>query len=285
MFSTGEFSRIARVSKRLLQYYDEIGLLHPTHTDSQTGYRYYSAKQLPQLNRILAMKDLGLSLDQIRRLMRDKVSNEEIRGMLLLQKADLERKLLADFQRFRSIESRLQSLDGSSLPDGVMKAIPRTEIIATVHLCLTANDGLPFVQEMMRYLPTQVDMRQLGSLIAIATVEEFITENIPVEFGFVVTGYVPETLVLNHDLVLKKRTLPTVAQIATIAYIGHPQHSYVGYSELANWIEVNGYRMAGHQREIFIELTSNPDKTVMELQIPVERADALTLFDSLSLKI
>jgi DNA-binding transcriptional MerR regulator len=62
MFLTWEFSQISRVSKRLLQYYDEIGLLKPARVDPHTGYRYYSAKQLPHLNRILALKDLGLTL-------------------------------------------------------------------------------------------------------------------------------------------------------------------------------------------------------------------------------
>ena len=64
MFRIGEFSRIAQVSGRLLRYYDEIGLLSPEFTDPQTGYRYYSAHQLPRLNRILVLKELGLSLEQ-----------------------------------------------------------------------------------------------------------------------------------------------------------------------------------------------------------------------------
>jgi DNA-binding transcriptional MerR regulator len=62
MFTVGEFSRLAQVSKRMLRYYDEIGLLKPIHTDKVTGYRYYSAEQLPDLNRVLALKDLGLTL-------------------------------------------------------------------------------------------------------------------------------------------------------------------------------------------------------------------------------
>ena len=86
MFLTGEFSHIARVSKRLLQYYDEIGLLKPAYTDPQTGYRYYSARQLPRLNRILALKDLGLSLDQVAEMMQADVSDQEIHGMLLMKK-------------------------------------------------------------------------------------------------------------------------------------------------------------------------------------------------------
>ena len=58
MFSTGEFSRIARVSKRLLQYYDVEGLLRPAHIDPRTGYRRNQAAQLVELNRILAFKEL-----------------------------------------------------------------------------------------------------------------------------------------------------------------------------------------------------------------------------------
>jgi len=108
MFLTGEFSKISRVSKRLWHYYDEIGLLKPAHIDPQTGYRYYSARQLPRLNRILALKELGLSLDHIAGMMQADVSDEEIHGMLLMKKAELEQMLLEDVQRLRRIEARLQ---------------------------------------------------------------------------------------------------------------------------------------------------------------------------------
>jgi DNA-binding transcriptional MerR regulator len=65
MFRIGDFSRIARVSGRLLRFYDEIGLLAPARTDRQTGYRYYTVTQLAQLNRITVLKELGFSLEQI----------------------------------------------------------------------------------------------------------------------------------------------------------------------------------------------------------------------------
>jgi DNA-binding transcriptional MerR regulator len=108
MFRIGEFSHIARVSKRLLQYYDEIGLLIPAYTDPQTGYRYYSARQLLCLNRILALKDLGLSLDHIAAMLEEAISDEAIHGILLLKKAELEQRLRDDLQRLRQIEARLQ---------------------------------------------------------------------------------------------------------------------------------------------------------------------------------
>jgi DNA-binding transcriptional MerR regulator len=76
MFSIGEFSKIAQVPGSLLRYYDQIGLFAPDHTDRFTGYRYYSAHQLARLNRILAFKELGLSLQQITRLLDDNISSD-----------------------------------------------------------------------------------------------------------------------------------------------------------------------------------------------------------------
>jgi DNA-binding transcriptional MerR regulator len=65
MLKIGDFSSLAQVSIKTLRYYDERGLLSPAHIDPETGYRYYSASQLSQLHRILALKDFGFSLEQI----------------------------------------------------------------------------------------------------------------------------------------------------------------------------------------------------------------------------
>ncbi len=287
MFLTGEFSRIARVSKRLLQYYDEIGLLHPARTDPQTGYRYYSAKQLPRLNRILAMKDLGLTLDQIRRMLQDEVSSDEIYGMLLMQRAELEKKLLDDMQRFRQIEARLSSYvqDATPLPDVVMKSVPETEIISIQHL-ITADNGWHFFAQLMQHLPEKVDMKQLGQMLLMTNTDEFLDENITIEFGFVVEGKLPDSIMLTDELILRKRALPAIPQMATIVHVGHPQTASIPYGELGTWIEMNGYRMTGFQREVFIErpASGNLDDMVMELQIPVERINPASLLSPLGLK-
>jgi len=93
MFKIGEFSKLCRVPASALRYYANIGLLEPDHTDHFTGYRYYSFSQLPRLNRILALKDLGLSLDQIARLLDESVSPAEIRGMLRMRHAEIQQVL------------------------------------------------------------------------------------------------------------------------------------------------------------------------------------------------
>lgn len=81
MFRIGEFSKIAQTPISQLRYYDRIGLFQPAHTDQFTSYRYYSAEQLPDLNRVLALKELGMTLEQIKRLVLDHVSADEIRGL------------------------------------------------------------------------------------------------------------------------------------------------------------------------------------------------------------
>ena len=60
MLGIGEFARHGRVSVRMLRHYDAIGLLQPAYIDRVTGYRSYEAQQLSRLNRIVALKDLGL---------------------------------------------------------------------------------------------------------------------------------------------------------------------------------------------------------------------------------
>ena len=121
MFKIGEFSRIGRVSMRLLRYYDELGLLRPAHTDSSNGYRYYTAAQIPQLNRVLVLRDLGLTLEQIARALHDNVSAEELRGMLLMRRAEIEQLQAEQALQLRHLESRIAALDGAtdSVPDDV----------------------------------------------------------------------------------------------------------------------------------------------------------------------
>jgi DNA-binding transcriptional MerR regulator len=73
MFSIGEFARHGRVSVRMLRHYDAIGLLRPACVDPDSGYRFYQAGQLAELNRIIALKDLGFSLQQVQAILAEQV--------------------------------------------------------------------------------------------------------------------------------------------------------------------------------------------------------------------
>ncbi len=127
MFQIGEFSKITHVPGSLLRYYDEIGLFKPTHVDRVTGYRYYSVEQLPSLNRIMALKDLGLSLKQITRMLDKDVTTEEIRSILHQQKVQLEQTVRNEMERLHRVEIRLQQRDAEGTlveQDILLKPLP-----------------------------------------------------------------------------------------------------------------------------------------------------------------
>lgn len=66
MYSIGVFSQVNKVTTKTLRHYDEIGLLKPEHVDKFTGYRYYTSNQLPIMHKILTLKQMGLSLTEIK---------------------------------------------------------------------------------------------------------------------------------------------------------------------------------------------------------------------------
>jgi DNA-binding transcriptional MerR regulator len=92
MLKIGDFSRLGQVTVKTLHHYDDLGLLHPAHIDASTSYRYYTLEQLPRLHRIMALKELGLFLEQIGLLLDKELSTEQIRGMLSLKQASYNSK-------------------------------------------------------------------------------------------------------------------------------------------------------------------------------------------------
>ncbi|MEM7536447.1 MAG: MerR family transcriptional regulator [Chloroflexota bacterium] len=284
MFLAGEFSKISQVSKRLLHYYDEIGLLKPAQIDPNTGYRYYSARQLPHLNRILALKELGLTLDQIARMMADDISDAEIHGMLLMKKAEVEQALMDDLQRLRRIEARIQRNQASErnedLPEVVMKSVPAQQFLSTRTIFPDATQAQQLIIQMHQVLPKRLGTRALGSMAAVLHSEEFGLENTDIEIGFLLKKSLAKTenpivlsTGLDHDYALQVRELPAVETMATTVAVGDPTLVFLAFGVLGNWIEANGYRIAGPYREVSLAFPTTPsfEDTVVEVQLPVEK--------------
>src|SRR5580704_539096 len=122
MFSIGEFARHGRVSVRMLRHYDAMGLLRPACVDAGTGYRFYQASQLAELNRIIALKDLGFTLQQVQAILAEQVSAAELRGMLKLRRAEIHAQIEAETTRLARVEARLLTIeDEARAPtDGVV---------------------------------------------------------------------------------------------------------------------------------------------------------------------
>ncbi|MDX2141396.1 MAG: MerR family transcriptional regulator [Chloroflexota bacterium] len=274
MFTVGEFATLARVSKRLLRYYDEIGLLRPMHTDRFNGYRYYSAEQLAQLNRILVLKELGLSLDQISRLLNDDVSTDEMQGMLLLKKAEIEQQLRAELQLIRQIEARLgaiRSAENRQPLDVVIKQVPAQSALAVKHVFETFEAAVITQRQIRAALP---ERSGYGLCFIMCHDDELIEENMTLEMGCLIENPSHAPVVLTDQLQLIPCQIPAAPMMATTVVTGALTTIHAGYGKLGLWMEQNGYRLVGLPREITLKTAQAQmgDDLVTELQMPVSYA-------------
>lgn len=76
MIKIGDFSKIFDVSINTIRFYEEKGLLVPAYVDNYSGYRYYDEKNISDMSKILFLKNLNLSLDEIRTYDDSKIKNK-----------------------------------------------------------------------------------------------------------------------------------------------------------------------------------------------------------------
>src|SRR5579862_9702997 len=123
----GPFSRLARVTVKTLRFYASAGLFQPIWVDPRSGYRFYCATQLPGLQRILLLRDMGCSIAEIRQLTAGAPGGEiPLQQLAWLRKRMLVKAALA--------EQRLQRLDTLLCHDRsapVSTALSQTETAQT----------------------------------------------------------------------------------------------------------------------------------------------------------
>ncbi len=282
MFRVGEFSKIAQTPVSQLHYYDRIGLFQPAHTDKFTSYRYYKANQLPDLNRILALKELGLSLEQIERLITKEVSADEIRGMLTLKKAQIEQSLKEDVNRLKSVEARLRQIEQAGTVvenDVVIKSVPAQPFFSVRQIMPNFFDGLELVAEMAQLLPAKVNRKKLGYFTAVIHGDAFQMENVDVEMGFLLNETIKSSLLLGSGGEMKMRVLPGMETAVSTVRVGTFENGYESYGALGYWIENNGYDIVGPAREVFFQMPAfdGSNEPVAEILFPVKRQEDATL--------
>ena len=274
MFRIGEFSKIAQVPASQLRYYDEIGLFTPIHSDRDTGYRYYSVQQLAQLNRILALKDLGLSLEQIKRLVEDEVSAEEIRGMLTLRKAQIEQTLQTEALRLQAVESRLQQLERKGQLQGddvVLKSLPAQSYLAVRHRCHSLSETFAIVTDMGQIVPKRVKPKAIGRFVVVIHSERYEPDDLDLELGFLLNQDLDIQVSLSSGLAMTVRELLPIQTALTTMRFGGPEKGIPCYSALGTWAETHHYQLIGPGREVFLvpPKPGHESEMVAEIQYPV----------------
>lgn len=282
MFKIGEFSRLSRVSVRMLRHYDQLGLLTPSEIDPFTGYRYYSAEQLPRLNRILALRDLGFSLEQIAGMLEEDLSMDQLLGMLKLKRADVEAQMKSEQQKLQRLEVRIRQMSeqsGHGAYDVILRDI-EPELAATYREVAEDDDR---IQQMFDKVETYVagfdGARADKAPFSIYYDEEYREKDMDIEVAVPLKYAVPE-----NELV-RLRHLPRLSKVACVVHVGEYADMYQAYNALLAWIEANDYRMTGPIREVYLRygadgldfelpptyLANDKHEYVTELQISVEK--------------
>lgn len=268
MFKIGDFSKLAQVSIKTLRYYDEIGLLRPSEIDRFTGYRYYAAGQLSRLNRIRLLKGLGLSLDQIGRLLQSDLPVDQLRGMLKLRRAEIERSIEEEESRLAQVEALLIQIEQENMVmsdyDVVIKKI------APVHVAsirdVVANYGAQgeLWGELEAYL-AQHHVKPVAPCLTIDHNDGYKERDVDLEVCEVIDAELP-----TSDRV-RVSDLPAVEMMACTVHHGPFNQLSNGYQALMRWAEANGYRFCGASREVYLQVGDDEAANVAEIQIPVEK--------------
>jgi len=271
MIRIGLFSKLGQVPVTTLRYYDDIGLLEPAEIDRFTGYRYYSVTQLARLNRILALKDLGLSLDQITHLLAEGLPAEQLRGMLRLKQVEIQQRMQQEDEKLTRVAARLRQIeqeDKMSNYDIVIKKVEPQRIASVRDVIPTYPEQGHLWQELETVL-TQNQVKPTGPCFTLyhsdePKIDAEVCE--PIAKG----GSLPQ-----HPRV-QIRELPG-DEVAAV--IHHGSFTTIGkaYEAVLKWIETNGYQINAPSREIYLQPPAemgdqNDPETVTEVQFPVTKS-------------
>jgi DNA-binding transcriptional MerR regulator len=254
-YRIGEFANLSGVSAKTLRFYDEIGLLRPASVDSRTGYRLYRPQQLEQLASILALKNLGVSLAEVRTLISRTGSCKDRQDVLTELKRTIEQSMQTAAQALECIEFALEELEGSTRPISVVvkrrPAIPIASVRGTVE---RYADILQFEQELLNVLPLQ----SIGDLRGVLWHRCADSGSLEGEAFVALKHKVPSGSA--YDV----RRLP--AATLACAYSGLDDHSAEqAYGAIRRWMNARGYQLAGPKREIYLE-------QMLEIQFPLKSA-------------
>lgn len=277
MFKIGEFSKLVQVPVPTLRYYDQIGLLKPVEVDRFTGYRYYSASQLPQLHRILALKGLGFTLEQIATVLAEGLTLEQMRGMLRLRHAQISQQLVDVQSQLVEVEVRLQQIEREeqiSTYDVMLKQVEPL-LVASVRAILPSHSASgTLFGEVYEAIGSHVlealgpNPGEAGQTMVLWYDTEHKEAEVDGAAAFILRCRVPERGRMRvHEL-------PAATMAATVH---HGPYNTLGeaHEAILKWIEANGYRIAAPDREVYLynsmPIRLDDPSYVTEVQYPVEK--------------
>lgn len=239
--------------------------------DDRTGYRWYSGAQLHRLNRILALRDLGLTLGEISRVLDEQLSPAELKGMLRLRQVEARQRLEADSARLARVEARLHRVEAENRLGDYDVRVKRLEPLRVVFLAEVApsfgEETLgPIFSRLYPRLHAELKRASLRSVgPAVALYDDSTDEQAPIRLIAALpvgAGSLP-----GSDLGILE--VGEVERAATTVHRGPMSRVGDGYQALADWADATGERFEGHSREVYLHCTGDPATWVTEVQFPI----------------
>ena len=253
MYKIGELSKLCNISVKTLRYYDAEGLLIPDEIDKFTGYRYYSASKLEDCYRIIALKELGFSLDEIRVQLTTN-DNEKITAALNAKLAELQALIETTQTQLRTIESIKTNLtEGESkMFNIIVRATDEVRVAYIRKNYSTKNEAFDDIEKIKSNLPKTL----LGKRKIIINYEtEYIETNFDLAACIEIVGKIPTSCEYE------KKTISLGANVASL--ICKSDELDDAYKAMIKYLDGSNYEICGAYYEIYYE-----DGTV-ELKLPV----------------
>lgn len=271
MLKIGDFSKLSRISIRMLRNYDKIGLLVPKNTDVFTGYRYYSEDQLPVAGQITALKDMGFGLSAIREILKSYDDPKRLAEFLSVKRAEIQAQAEEATHRLLLLETAIERLrkDGTAMSYNVtLKTLPE-RYVASVRQIIPSYDqeGMLWQILMKETAPLNIQDGNPCYTLALFHDGEYKESNVDVEVQKSVCGSYPNT----EHVVFK--TEPPVL-IASATYKGGYDKIDEVNEAVANWVQDNGYDFNGISFNIYHvspHETQNSEEWVTEVCYPVKK--------------
>lgn len=273
LYKIGDFSRICRVSIRTLRYYDEISLLRPVQIDQATGYRYYSIEQLPDINRISVLKNIGLSLEDIQELLNNAPPVSYIRQLLQVKKSEIQERIGLEKEKLRKVEIWLERVGSEgTLPDAVhvqRKSIPALRVISKREIGTYDETTDKIIGELRQQLDRPENsgtVKITGPVMGIFHDDEYKETDADIEAAIPVTG---ELSVIEDGIDVK--TLPKMEVIFTI-FKGPVYKLNEVYAQIVDYAEQHNLKLTTPVRELYLTYPeANPEEgLIVEIQCPFE---------------
>ncbi|MCI1930491.1 MAG: MerR family transcriptional regulator [Clostridia bacterium] len=270
MLKIGDFSKLSRVSIRMLRYYDEIGLLNPVMIDEFTGYRYYSEEQLPIVGRITALKDMGFGLASIHDILNCYDNHEQLENYLNTKRSELISLQEETNHRLRLLDTAIEQLrkDDNMNYNVTVKTLPQ-RYVASVRMAIPCYEQECIVWNVLCEETDNMNLVPADPCCCSAAFHdrEYKESDVDVEVQKTVKGSYPDT---EH---VKFKTVPEVT-FASATYKGSYDLINEVNAAVAKWIAANGYEYNGLIFNIYHVSpaeTQNPDEFVTEVCYPVKK--------------